>query len=315
MDIFFYQRDKNAIEYSKSVLNQGDTLVLIKYPNNQPAYDATGFALSSLHRVHSEKLLATGSQFFKLRLSDEWLNHRAAKRAGVLHGLPEGIKYVIDLSPPEEGDDALQLTADLSCSAGIRNWHTAQSRLQISHSLIGGKDETTRRERESITLPSSPLKFQDRDRSGVSELSTAVTSIINGDKSGGSNLGVLPDTNRAGMEGDNIVPEHRDAHDRVRDQLNFEEEGSKYEGVTTASDRKISEHPGDDEILDYCPIRHRAGIERLLQVIEGKDPRLDSAPKVWTLAILAKYFDCASTVVSTHLLFKPTMHQLIIISG
>lgn len=53
-----------------------------------------------------------------------------------------------------------------------------------------------------------------------------------------------------------------------------------------------------DEVLEYCPIRHRAGIERLLQFIEGKHPRLDSAPKVWTLFVLAKYFDCTNVVVS-----------------
>mgnify|MGYP001333253467 CR=1 FL=1 len=51
------------------------------------------------------------------------------------------------------------------------------------------------------------------------------------------------------------------------------------------------------DTLDYCPIRHRTGIERLLQIIEGKDPRLDSAPKVWTLAVLAKHFECHNAVV------------------
>lgn len=50
-------------------------------------------------------------------------------------------------------------------------------------------------------------------------------------------------------------------------------------------------------VPEYCPIRHRAGIGRLLRVLEGKDPRLDSAPKVWTLFVLAKYFDCTAAVV------------------
>lgn len=312
MDIHFYQRDKNAVEYSKSVLDQGDTLVLIKYPNDKPAYDVTGFPLSNLHRVHSENLLATGSEVFKFRLNNEWFNHRAAKKAGVFPGLPDGIKYVIDLTPPEEGDDALQLTADLSCSAGIRNWHTAQSRLQIAHSLICGKDETTTRQ-SAISQPTSPIRSADRDRSGASELSTAVTSMINGEKSGSSYLGVLPDTKRARKEDDTAVPENCDSHDKVRDQVHFEEESPKDDVTAATSDGNASEHRGDDEVLDYCPIRHRAGIERLLQVTEGKDPRLDSAPKVWTLAFLAKYFDCASTVVSAYLSFRLTAHQLIII--
>ena len=41
-------------------------------------------------------------------------------------------------------------------------------------------------------------------------------------------------------------------------------------------------------------MRHRSAIERLVQAIENADPRLDSAPKVWTFFAVAKYFDCAS---------------------
>lgn len=55
------------------------------------------------------------------------------------------------------------------------------------------------------------------------------------------------------------------------------------------------------EALEYSPIRHRTGIERLLQAIEGKNPRLDSAPKVWTLVVLADHFGCAKVVVSASL--------------
>lgn len=65
------------------------------------------------------------------------------------------------------------------------------------------------------------------------------------------------------------------------------------------SDGKKAEEDIEVSIpLDYDPIRHRTGIERLLQIIEGKEPRLDSAPKIWTLTVLAEYFDCRSTVVS-----------------
>jgi hypothetical protein len=54
-----------------------------------------------------------------------------------------------------------------------------------------------------------------------------------------------------------------------------------------------------DEVLDdLCPVRHRQGIVALLQMIEGHEPRLDSAPKVYTLAVLAKYFDCTNKAVS-----------------
>lgn len=177
-------------------------------------------------------------------------------------------------SRPEEGDDALQLTADLSCSAGIRQWYTAGDRCGIAKSLIGGKDETTSAKRGSLSMPSSPIKVNEL-QNPPSELSTAVTSIINGETTGISYLGVLPDAK--------------------------EDE----DGGSSGDSKKPTEET--QEVLDYCPIRHRAGIERLLQIIEGKDPRLDSAPKVWTLAILAKYFNCESSVVSSRIPSHATM--------
>jgi hypothetical protein len=290
------QRDQNAIAYSKhSALLEGDVLVLIRYPNNQPAFDASGFQLSNTHRVHSANLLATGSAFFKSKLDDEWQNHRTIKRAGLLNNLPTGIKYVIDLTPPEEGDDALALTADLSCSAGVRYWFTAQSRLGVAKSLVSGKDETTIRQ-GSVSQPSSPIK-SDNDL-GVSELSTGVTAILSGEATGNQFRGIIPDQGRIASSAMFELPINQEEDDGLsyKKEVSFDDEVTE---VTELLDEKMAIQRLGEEVLDYCPVRHRAGIERVLQVIEGKDPRLDSAPKVWTLAVLGKYFDCASSVVST----------------
>ena len=43
--------------------------------------------------------------------------------------------------------------------------------------------------------------------------------------------------------------------------------------------------------LEYTPVRHRSAIERVLSALQGLDPKLDSAPKVWTTFAVAKYFD------------------------
>jgi hypothetical protein len=309
------QRDKHAIEYTKhSALVEGDTLVLIKYPNDEPVYDPSGFQLSFIHRVHSKNLIATGSKIFKEKLENEWLNHRAAKKAGVFPTLPEGIQYVIDLTPPEEGDDALELTANLSCSAGIRYWYTAQSRLGVARNLVAGKDETTVR-RGSVSLPTSPMKSSSQDAIDdpqVSELSQAVTSIINGETTGIQYRGVIPDQQPGGLIGaagasnvNRAPPDRLDGGEA--DQYSPNVESPVIEptqgGLTVLGDAQYNGPILREEILDYCPIRHRAGIERLLQVIEGKEPRLDSAPKVWTLAVLAKYFDCAPVAVSLRRLY------------
>lgn len=45
---------------------------------------------------------------------------------------------------------------------------------------------------------------------------------------------------------------------------------------------------------EYTPLRHCSAIERLLHAIHGNDPKLDSAPKVWTYFAIARYFGCAT---------------------
>ncbi|KAI1766234.1 hypothetical protein GGR53DRAFT_464632 [Hypoxylon sp. FL1150] len=47
---------------------------------------------------------------------------------------------------------------------------------------------------------------------------------------------------------------------------------------------------------DYCPIRHRANIVRLLLAIEGHDLVLNSASRVYTLAGIANILDCAGAI-------------------
>lgn len=58
---------------------------------------------------------------------------------------------------------------------------------------------------------------------------------------------------------------------------------------------KIPESRG---ILDYCPIRHRANIIRLILAIQGHDLLLNSASRVYTLTGIAKILDSTSTIVS-----------------
>ena len=145
-------RDKSAIEYTKSLLNSGDTLVFIKYPGE--VYDPTGFSLHNENRrVNSEKLLATGSAKFAKLLQDDWKQHLMRKRNGYLNPntLPTGIKYVLDLTPPDEGEEAVDLISSLSCSVGVRSWYSAQTRCGVSATLVGGK----------VCLPFCNQMFQD----------------------------------------------------------------------------------------------------------------------------------------------------------
>ena len=67
--------------------------------------------------------------------------YRMLRRRGLVGRLPERIKYVLDLTPPSEGDDAVYLTASLSCSQGIRSWYKATGAFGVAATLVGGKDE------------------------------------------------------------------------------------------------------------------------------------------------------------------------------
>ncbi|KAH6696689.1 hypothetical protein BKA61DRAFT_583617 [Leptodontidium sp. MPI-SDFR-AT-0119] len=262
-------RDANAIQYTKSQLNEGDTLVIVRFPNNRPAYDTTGFQLSDTHRVHSDRLKAA-SPLFKRALEDDWQQHRFKRRTGLLGSMPDGIQYVLDLTPPEEGDDALELTAELSCSLGIRRWYKSEfSRVAAAHRLVGGVDETT---------------VHPNLRSGNSS-PDEVQEIIDTDE---------PPTNDAAH-----LSAVADAADTALQRTLAQSKKLYQRKSSQQSDYTRNYNDGQKEIetLDYCPIRHRTGIERLLQIIEGKDPRLDSAPKVWTLAVLAKHFECPNSVV------------------
>ncbi|KAK0120408.1 hypothetical protein ONS96_010623 [Cadophora gregata f. sp. sojae] len=267
-------RDVNAIQYTKSQLDEGDTLVFIRFPNGKPVYDATGFRLSDVHRVHCDKLKAA-SPIFKKNLEDDWQQHRWRRRNKLLSGLPDGIQYILDLTPPEEGDDALALTAELSCSLGMRRWYKAEhSGVAAAHRLVGGKDETTvhpsYEEKKKTSEPASPEDVQEIIDIAGAAATAATVAEING--VGHSDLAFKM---------------------AMKESKRFAKERAKQ---TSEHTRDYSEKK-EVVCLDYCPIRHRTGIERLLQIIEGKDPRLDSAPKVWTLAVLAKHFECHSAVV------------------
>ncbi|KAH7411493.1 hypothetical protein BKA64DRAFT_570275, partial [Cadophora sp. MPI-SDFR-AT-0126] len=266
-------RDANAIQYTKSQLNEGDTLVFVRFPNGRPVYDATGFRLSDMHRVHSDKLKAA-SPIFKEALENDWTQHRCRRRNKLLHSLPDGIRYVLDLTPPEEGDDALALTAELSCSLGIRRWYKSEhTRVASAHGLVGGKDETIINpdlKDDKTSDPPSP-----DDAMAIIDIAGAVATAE-----------TVAEINGVG----NTDVAFKTALEQSK-KLSDEKASKESDYTKDYSQKK------EADTLDYCPIRHRTGIERLLQIIEGKDPRLDSAPKVWTLAVLAKHFECHNSVV------------------
>ena len=228
--------------------------------------------------MHSSKLFATGSWVLKDLLSPT-KQYRISRRRKCLP-LPQGIKYVLDLTPPDEGDAAVELTGQLSCSLGLRTWFLSSHRFGVSKLLVDGPEDfqhfgqrtsPNRSEVPQTCTPNAKSPHPARFASGrlfqdaiiVSDSATDVPSTASGD-----------------------------------DQANPAD-------LQSSPSQPNIPIPGNDQSvqdpiiipLDYTTVRHRAGIERLLHAIEGLDPRIDSAPKMWTLFGVAKHLDCVSSVM------------------
>ncbi|KAB8298257.1 hypothetical protein EYC80_001990 [Monilinia laxa] len=294
-----YYRDQNAVEYSKSLLDEGDTLVYISYPGGITLYDSNGFARPyKNYRVSSEKLKGLGSPKFS-RMFEERPQYWARRRKGLLHHLPDGFKYVLDLTPFEEGDEAVELVSELSCSIGIRNWHLSERSCGVQKRLVSGDDEVPgpanispeAAEKFRLKAPVdghtdpafSPLDPTIKSTSGENFVRTFLGRNI---YSAGCNFDI------------GSLVEDNEMQKAINNSLGcnlFVEIPEEIPAGGTG--QSLSPDWPKKEVLDYCPIRHRFGVENLLRIIQGKVPKLDSAPKLWTLFVLAKYYECTEVVI------------------
>ncbi|RFU24500.1 hypothetical protein B7463_g11839, partial [Scytalidium lignicola] len=281
----FYNRDLKAVAYSKSLLTEGDTMVFISYPSKVWTYDSLGFQRAKYRTVKSENLLKTGSTVFTRLLSDT-VQTRIRKQKGYTEDgdLPNGIKYIIDLTPPNEGDEAVELISELSCSIGLRQWYSAETRCKVSRNLVGGDDEVYR---PPVTSPFQPKALNVTS----SELSKALGSERASNTKPKPSFEDPPPTKPKPVD----IIFNQALEKSEKEYLKKNMSNTSFSSQTSLP--LITKETKDKEVPEYCPIRHRVGIETLLQCIEGNDPGLDSAPKVWTLFVLAKYFDCARVVL------------------
>lgn len=93
-------------------------------------------------RMSAEQLLATGSAVFKEKLVEvtpQMRERRRQHRTGPV--LPETIKYILDLTPPDMGDELAALVTILSVPESVRAWWQSGLRLNIKRSLVSGHDD------------------------------------------------------------------------------------------------------------------------------------------------------------------------------
>ncbi|KAL3430266.1 hypothetical protein BDV09DRAFT_178889 [Aspergillus tetrazonus] len=114
-----------------------DTLAFIDPLSYKPAWSLHPSCAQSIgHRIHSWKLLGSASPFLQAQF-EQRTQERNTNRRG---GLPEGIKYIVDLTPPSIEDEALLTISELSCPLGIRTWAYSQSRWNLPEDLVGGPE-------------------------------------------------------------------------------------------------------------------------------------------------------------------------------
>ncbi|KAJ6183755.1 hypothetical protein N7519_005056 [Penicillium mononematosum] len=236
------------------LLHGADTLVFID-PSPETIQSKLPLSVQTVpHRIHSERLLATGSAYFK-RLFNPQMQTRVQKRRGLTGKLPDGIQYVLDLTPPTLDEDAVIFLTELSCPMSIRTWASKQRMWNLPRSCVGGQDELESVEQLTQFPTTSPE----------------------------------PGTDTCG--------------DHLRERMKNEpiEASSEPQDKFSESRPKIVEQKSLP--VEYSASRHREGIEHILHVLEGLNPRIDTPCKMWTFFALAKILDVATVpAISDHII-------------
>lgn len=175
---------KLAMEVPTIYEPNADTWVFIDPPPRQPEQDDVSYLRYVEHyrtpkAMRSSTLLAVNSPFFEKAFGPT-AQHRVLRRRGLVGKLPSQIKYVLDLTPPSEGDEAVYLTSELCCSDGVRKWAIAGKLWRISKTLIGGQEEYSSFKSKgmgaSVQTTKMPLQYTPlRHRSAIERVLLALT--------------------------------------------------------------------------------------------------------------------------------------------
>ena len=221
----------------------GDSLVFID-PPPRPEHDwdeQLGFVVNTHYgkpfRIDSETIRSFNSPYLNRRFNLSYQEAVRKKRGLSLDQLPPGIKYILDLTPRTEGEEAVSYLMELSCPIGVRLWGMSIGRWNVAPGLAGGLDEFT--------------EFSDKE-------------TVEPAKHKGNEL-----PNPWLVETRRLIDALTDS--QLPAQSAVQKASSAYEIP-----------------LDYTALRHRASIERIFLAALNKDPKLDSAPKVYSAVMVAK---------------------------
>lgn len=304
-------RDELVIKHSRAELASGDTAIYILPPNVHAEsgrfIDANGESVQvKPHRMHRADLEKSGSPKFIPKfpgarddLFSKVSQDKVRRRLG-LKNLPEGVQWVLDLTPPTEGDEAVNLIAVLSCSTGVLNWYRTGSFCGAKPDLIGGNDEPPKdiklepvsfgkdepEETPSLVEPnSSERRFSKWPVNRNDEMEALQYAL----KLSEEETQQSPQSKAPTSQPTSLTSPTQTTHTTQQSPQLMDIDTNPV--VTTEENTQLA--------LEYCPLRHRGGLHNLLLAMAGRDSILDSAPKVWTLQALARQFECEALVVSS----------------
>ena len=211
----------------------GDTYVFMDPPSQQPEQDDASyqhycdrFAFPMV--MKSTTLFALQSPFFDKALGP-MSQYRVQRRRGLAGKLPCRIKYILDLTPSTDGEDAVHLVTEMCCPESVRKWKIAGMLWPISQTVIGGREHFSPEsdyEKPTSLAKAGSLSKQDKWTHLMLKQQEAIIPIPH----------------------------------------------------------------------EYTPIQHRSAINRLLLAVSGMDPGLDSAPKVWTISVIAGFYQAQNSI-------------------
>ncbi|KKY14923.1 hypothetical protein UCRPC4_g06578 [Phaeomoniella chlamydospora] len=312
-----------GVEVEMMNFADADTLVLIGEPprvngQSSASYDRIRAHYAIHHKIHSQKLIAMGSAKFEKLLSvDKQTRLQRTLKRVLPEGKPPGIKYILDLRPPNEDEEAILLLTELSCTSGILQWNKVADHFSVSPLMKDGQDDPDHlpitapslrpatKKAKSLAQKAKAIRgkegkefkvVDDREQAVVPAEIPSTSSKKNKKK----NKEEKPPPRIGNWEGRMPAPpifEEDCGLDVDSNQSDSQTRNSLAEDLgqcDTADDSQAELRQGNMTAQEYSPLRHRSAIERVLSAIELQDPRLDSAPKVWNYFGIAKHLDCAT---------------------
>ncbi|KAJ9651298.1 hypothetical protein H2198_009420 [Neophaeococcomyces mojaviensis] len=258
-------------EFTAIAERDADTLVYIGIPPQEPGQSSREYKYIQRHferpyLMRSDTLRRVNSSKLEKFLGPMSARTERRLKKQQVHKLvaqPERLKYYIDLSPVLNDDEALIQVTELTVPKGALTWHQKANDYCVEPSQICGRDTLNPPARTPV-LPTPEFYIAEEKPEDVK----------------------------------NTPEGAKDKDDDFHDNGNEKNDDKKSPLVKPARNQvSLHELPVEEE---YSSLRHHTTIGRLLHAIAGNDPKLNSAAKVWSFCMLAKYFDCAQSNVINH---------------